>query len=202
MSHVDPNDPTRLQLFIDTHIVDAVDTEATFLRRLHDHGWLKLLRSDAMDTEMLKAPPEKAAALTEASSHFQEVCGPAVWDNSRWDHAVWSGPADVARWDLVFYVLFPNVDRETARSNHVKDAMHVAAAIRHGADAFVTREKRLLNKSDSIAFSFQGFRIWSPGQALVEARQRVARLLEPGQANPDSLPLPDWRPQAAEWPTP
>ncbi|MCF1596516.1 hypothetical protein [Streptomyces muensis] len=183
---------TSLVFFIDTHILDAPDDASVLLRKLYDTNWISLRRTDAMDTELAAAPEEKWAELTEASAGYAESFGPMVLDHSRLDHSVLGSDEDVARDDLVFSTLFPGADRATCRKNHIRDAMHVATAIRYGGLAFVTHERKLLNKSDQIAGLFQGFRIWSPTQALAEAAGAVARARELYRREPERGSLPEW----------
>ena len=183
---------TSLVFFIDTHILDATDDESALLRKLYEMNWISLRRTDAMDTELAAAPEEKWAALTEASAAYAESLGPMVLDHSRLDHSVLGSDEDVARDDLVFSTLFPGADRATCRKNHIRDAMHVATAIRYGGRAFVTKERKLLNKSDRIAELFQGFRIWSPAQALAEAASAVAHARELYRREPARGSLPEW----------
>ncbi|MFI6280471.1 hypothetical protein [Streptomyces sp. NPDC050988] len=183
---------TSLVFFIDTHILDAPDAASVLLRKLHEANWISLRRTDAMDTELAAAPEEKWAALTEASASYAESFGPMVLDHSRLDHCVLGSDEDVARDEVVFSTLFPGADRSTCRKNHIRDAMHVATAIRYGGRAFITHERKLLNKSDQIAGLFQGFRIWSPAQALAEAGGAVARARELHRREPARGSLPEW----------
>lgn len=187
-----PYNLTGLNLYIDTHIIDAADEASACLRRLREEGWINLQRTDTMDTELADAPAEKWADLTEASAEYPEALGPMVWGHSRWGSAVWGSDEDRVRIDDVFAVLFPNADRTTARRNHIRDAMHVSTAIRYGGLGFVTRERRLLNKAQQMAERFGGFRMWSPEQALHEAAARVRSLRELHRLEPRPGALPAW----------
>ncbi|MFD5254714.1 hypothetical protein ACFWM5_17970 [Streptomyces bobili] len=183
---------TSLVFYIDTHILDAPDTETVLLRQLHEASWINLRRTDAMDTELGSAPEEKWVTLTEASASYAESFGPMVLDHSRLDHCVLGSDEDIARNDLVFSTLFPGADRATCRKNHIRDAMHVATAIRYGGRAFITHERKLLNKSDQIAALFQGFRIWSPTEALREVASAIAGARELYRREPERGSLPKW----------
>jgi len=99
---------------------------------------------------------------------------------------------DEHRLKQVFSILFPGVQWEKARDNHIHDAMHVATAIRYGGHGFVTREKTLLNKHEAIAAAFQNFRIWLPEQALQEAMSRIASIRELHRREPERGELPSW----------
>ncbi|MFB6821500.1 hypothetical protein ACFCXA_07905 [Streptomyces virginiae] len=145
-----------------------------------------------MDTELAAAPPEKWTGLTGASALYAESFGPAVLDHSRLDHAVLASDEDVCRDALVFETLFPGADRATCRKNHIGDAMHVGTAIRYGGRAFVTNEKKLLNKSARMGELFPGFSVWSPTQAVTEAKGAIAGVREIYQRRPELGVLPEW----------
>lgn len=183
---------TALTLFIDSHIVDATDHEVRFLMQLREEGWISLQRTDTMDTEFGKATGEKWARLTEASSRYPEALGPMVLDHSRLDFSVLGDEEDQHRLDRVFSILFPGVQREEARDNHIHDAMHVATAIRYEGYGFVTREKRLLNKHDAISSAFSGFQMWRPEQGIAEAMRRITSMRRLHKLEPERGELPAW----------
>ncbi|MEU6340276.1 hypothetical protein ABZ883_04905 [Streptomyces sp. NPDC046977] len=183
---------TALSLYIDTHIIDAPDEAAVFLRRLMKEGWISLSRTDVMGTELARAPDEKRADLAEASASYPESYGPMVWNQSRWGSSVWGSEEDHSRLNDTFAILFPNVNRATARGNHLRDVMHVSTAIRYGGFGFVTRERRLLNKAEQIAERFHSFQILSPEQANSEAMARVRGVRELHRLEPHRGSLPSW----------
>ena len=59
---------TAFTLFLDTNIIGSIDQPILTLLRLREEGWINLQRTDTMDTEFLKAAPDKRADLTEESS--------------------------------------------------------------------------------------------------------------------------------------
>ncbi|WP_406133849.1 hypothetical protein [Streptomyces zaomyceticus] len=178
-------------LYIDTHILDAEDNQPMALKRLWKEGWISLVRSDAMDTELGEAKdPAVWASLTEASATYPESLGVFVLDHSRLDHAVLAGPNDVESMDRLWSLLKPGVDRQNCRKNHTRDVMHVHTAIRYGGHGFVTRDAQMRKKSDQIAAQFSGFQILSPGEALREALARVKGVRALHQAEPQRGDLP------------
>lgn len=187
-----PYNITGLTLYMDTHILDAQEDASNWLKRMWQEGWIVLQRTDVMDTEIAAAPDSKVQSLTEASAEYPEVLGPTVLGHSRLGFAVVSSEADADRLDDVFAILFPNVNRATSRKNHIRDAMHVATAIRYGGFGFITRERRLLNKAERIAEQFQGFRLWTPEQALAEASSRIRSTRELHRLEPHRAALPAW----------
>ncbi|WP_042379956.1 hypothetical protein [Streptacidiphilus melanogenes] len=193
---------TALHLYVDTHIIDATDDAATELRRLGEEGWVSLSVTDAMDTELADAPPEKWAALTGLSAQYPESYGPAIVGHSRLDSSVVASEEDKERFDRVFAILFPGTAGPAAvRDNHVRDAMHVSTAVRYGGNAFITREKKLRNKNAVIAEQFGGFHIWSPEDALAEAAARIRGVRELRRREPSRETLPAWPDDAtlARW---
>jgi hypothetical protein len=181
-----------LTRYIDTHLVDAPDETVGRLRRLRQEGWISLQRTDTMDIELADAPAARLPRLMEASAAYPEPLGPVVSGHSRWDFSVWGSQEDSERLDEVFAILFPAVNRATCRRNHVRDAMHIATSIRYGGYGFITREKRLLNKAARIAERFQGFRLWSPEQALAEAAGRIRDRRVLHERDPGRGPLSTW----------
>ena len=130
-----------------------------------------------MDTELAGASDEKRAELLRASAALVESMGPIVLDHSRLDHGVLGNEDDADRLSLVFKALFPGTDREMARRQHHRDAMHIATAIRYGAHAFVTNETRLLKKSERIRARFNDFMVIGPTEACRIAERKVAACL-------------------------
>jgi hypothetical protein len=111
---------------------------------------------------------------------------------SHWDSSVRGTEEDRTRLHDVFAVLFPNVDRATARDSRIRDAMHVSTAIRYGGVGCVTRERRLVSKSNRIAGRFHGFRMRPPEDALTEAAARIRGLRELRHREPHHGALPTW----------
>lgn len=169
-----------LLFYVDTNFVDNPSPEAAELRALYQNGWLGLIRTDTVDTELGdKNDPERRAELLDASAQYPESLGPLVLGHSRLDHAVLGSDEDDERLDRVFRVLFPYGDRHATSGRarrKLRDAMHVATAMRYGADAFVTADHDdLVSKSDDVAAAFNGFRIMTPSSALAFARRMLHR---------------------------
>ncbi|HEY0639837.1 MAG TPA: hypothetical protein VGD67_19495 [Pseudonocardiaceae bacterium] len=186
----------NLSIYIDTHILDASDEAAVTLRRLHKEGWIALARTDVIDTELASASTELRDTLTTLSSEYPETLGPMVLGHSRLGASVLASADDATRLDAVWSILYPGVNRATARKSHFRDAMHVATAIRYGAYAFVTRDRRILNKHAAVAEAFNGFRIWSPEEAVAYAFKRISKSRQLHRMEPERGTLPEWPPAA------
>jgi predicted nucleic acid-binding protein len=115
---------------------------------------VEIVKTDTVDTERTEGVLDAIAIerILETAG-IVELLGPAVWDHSRLDHSVWAADEDGKRIDDVFAVLFPGSDRHGSdrTSRHkIRDAMHVATAIRYGCDAFVTTDDDLLRKAAQV----------------------------------------------------
>lgn len=155
-------------------MVDERDIAMDALRQCHENGWIDLARTDTMDTELLKAEEHKQSELLAESCKYVEVLGPLVMDQSRLNHSVRGSSQDEDRIDTVFSVLFPGADRNATTPNNMRDAMHVATAIRYAYTGFVTRERRLLNKAAAVRAKFDSFLMVDPEAAVEIVRRRIA----------------------------
>jgi hypothetical protein len=166
---------TGLRFIIDGHVVTDSTAEALVLKQLHIDGWIDLELTDVTRTEWLTAQPEKLQELEDLGLNYIEYYGPQVLGHSRLGSSVLGSPEDEERLKRVFSILFPGTDFETARKQHIRDAMNVATAIRYAVNGFVTCERRLLNKREIIRATFNDFAILSPGRAAEIAKRMVAR---------------------------
>jgi hypothetical protein len=168
-------------LYFDVNFVDDETPAACELRQFHAEGWITLMRSDTLDTELGDTKDEdKRLELLCASAPYIEALGPAVFGSSRFDHTVVANDEDDARLDRVYSILFPGSDRRDSSTGRARrktrDTMHVATAIRYGGDGFITRDHDDLHrKSRAIAKAFNGFRIMSPEAALSFVQRMKAR---------------------------
>lgn len=175
-----------LTLYLDVHVIDSALPSAQELERLCEEGWLALARADVLDTELAECTdPAKRQALEDLSRPYPESLGPWVLGHSRLGHTTLGSQEDKDRLHRVYAMLFPGVvDPTAASANHLRDAMHIATAVRSGGDAFVTTEKRLLNKDAAAREAFTGFRLWHPDDALVEVMARIRTLHAPHAREP------------------
>lgn len=183
-----------LTLFVDTNVIDAMDESSVLLRRLAEAGWIYLRKTDVLDTELSGASDGVRDDLLALSRQYPEEFGPFTFDHSRLDHAVLATEHDEQRHRKVFEILFPSAVFDQARKNDLRDAKHIATAIRAGANGFVTHDKRLCRKSSAIAEDFAGHTIYSPVEAVSRTSQLIARRRELHRREPDRGLLPDWPP--------
>ena len=165
-----------LRFVLDTNAVDDESAEMAELREMWRAGWIELTRTDTVDTELAqREDPEHRAHLLSLSGEMIEQFGPVVVGHSRIGFCVWGSDQESSEWDRLWEVMCPGRERATARKNDVRDAMHVATAMRYGLNALITRDKGLLKKADPIKAAFNGFSIMTPAQALALAKRMLAR---------------------------
>jgi hypothetical protein len=174
-------DRLGLRFYIDTNFVTDPSDAATALRTLYNDGWIELIRTDTMDTELRDAKdPAKRSDLLRQSNAYVESFGPLVLGHSRLDFAVLGNDDDGERLAQVYGILFPGSDRFDASMGRagrkIRDAMHVATAIRYGANGLITLDGRdLLSKSEAIAAAFNDFKIMTPETALAFVQRMRGR---------------------------
>lgn len=170
-----------LGFIVDTNVIDDESPASAALRAHASAGRIRLSRTDVVDTELAGAPPEKRAQLLERSAELDEYLGPLVLDHSRLGYAVVGGAADEERLERVFRILHPGGDRQKPGSHDLRDAMHVATAIRYGADGFITLDKGILRKREALVEAFPNFSVFEPLAAV----EFVERMLERAQRRSD-----------------
>ena len=97
--------------------------------------------------------------------------------HSRWGHAVYASDEDSDRIDDLLWLFFPNSDRyatDRSSTHNLRDAMHIATALRYRYDAFVTADTRLLKKADAIRRGC-GIELLLPSEAVRLVEHRIAR---------------------------
>jgi len=152
-------------------LTEGVGSDALF-RLLGDSGdgWINLSVTDTVGTEVR---PGTANALSSLIARYDlvlpEVLGPAVLDHSRWDHSVWANEDDDERLEQVWRCLKPNqrdLPRSKRKKNDLRDAMHVATAIRYGFKGLLTRDEDLLGASECFKSISPAFQVLRPSACL------------------------------------
>ena len=96
------------------------------------------------------------------------------------------GGQNADRVATVFDILHPDSSMSETRRNHVRDAMHIATAIRYGLNGFITRDTAILGKQAKIKERFDGFLVRDPSGALTISRRFVGRAGISQQMNKDA----------------
>jgi hypothetical protein len=169
-----------IRFVVDTHLIDNQSTEMVLLRTLDSEGWIQLLRTDVVDTELSQiADDQKRQRLMSISGQMQEQLGVMVLGHSRLDHCVLGSDNDSEAFNRVWSILSPGRDRRTADRRHVRDAMAVWTAMRYGADAFLTldgsgKDPGLLHRANDLRDQL-GFTMMTPAKALTYVQRRKQR---------------------------
>lgn len=141
---------------------------------------------DVLDTELARSrDPEQLAQRLARSSSFVEFFGPMVLGHSRLGHSVVGSQEDEKLLEQVLRALWPQAQMDTADRHQIGDAMHVAWSIRNRTNGFVTSDRRVLGRRSSIEqLAHDGFRVYSPAEALARAQREIRRY----QQRMDRLP--------------
>lgn len=164
---------------LDTCAVDDESPAMQRLRTFHEQGWIRLSRTDTMDTELETAKPEtKRELLLARSRPYAEILGPDVHGVSRPNRFVNSSAEDLPRIEDVLRVLWAEgagIAGSGTGAHKRRDAIHIATSIRYGATGFITRERDLLRKRLALGHAYDGFAVLDPEEALAFTEKRYRR---------------------------
>jgi hypothetical protein len=182
---------TALTWAMDTCVLIDLDqgqAEAVALDRLDAEGWIDLIKMDVVDTELARIrDPELLQERLARSRPFVEYFGPMVLGYSRLGHSVVGSQDDKELLDKVFRILWPQARMDTANHHQIGDAMHVAWSIRNRTNGFVTSDQRVLGRREAIEqLAHDGFRVYSPVEALNRARREVSKYQQRMDRSPPS----------------
>jgi hypothetical protein len=161
-----------LTFAIDNNIIGNKSDAIQALHLYRGDGWIDIVRADTTETELADAPDDKRYDLLSEAQEMGEDYGVMRLDHSRLGSSVLGSTEDDERFDRLFTVLKPGVDRATARRQHLRDVMHVDTAIRYDRDGFITRDEGLLKKSEAAWVEF-GIRILTPEQGVEVVEEAI-----------------------------
>lgn len=170
MARSNPTNRLGIRWALDTNIIDDTSLATAGLVDLLQGGWIALQVTDTVGTEISGARIEPLPGL----ALIPEAFGPLVLDHSRLGSSVLGTDDDSHRLDRVLAIVHPAAVRSGARRQHLRDAMHIATAIRYAMNGFVTRDKHLTRPSAKTAIKseFNGFELLTPEDALSLATRR------------------------------
>lgn len=168
-----PDEPL-LTLSVDTNVVinRPDDPEIQCLHDLAADGWIRLVKTETLDTERIESTDSKLRTeRLDETTALPERRGVGRLDHSRYDHAVYGDDDDEERFRHLASLMRPNVEWGSARKQHMRDVMHVDTSIKHDLDGFVTCERAYYRAATSrrVTAAYGGFRICSPSEALTWA---------------------------------
>ena len=151
-----------LRITIDTNLINARQKlpEMNTLEEMHKKGLVEIVKTDAMDTEMLNGYKKGL----EKSQQYREIQGYGVFGHSRYDHAIYSGEDDGGLTQSVVMALFPGKACSELSDNDIKDVMHIQAHITNKCDYFITEDKIILDAAELL--KKLGVRIRTPSDLL------------------------------------
>lgn len=161
---------------LDTCVIDDTSDAMQALRQYYEDDFIRLVRSDVVDTELLKGDNPRQQELLSMSQPFPENLGPLVLGNSRIGHSVLGCSPDNEILEKVAHIRKQKKFGELTQ-NDKRDVMQVAWARRYGCFALITRDglradgsikpSSLLGISDELSKEFDGFKTLTPDHALV-----------------------------------
>lgn len=153
-----------LRITIDTNLINARQKlpEMNILEDMHTKGLIEIVKTDAMDTEMLEGYKKGL----EKSQQYREIQGYGVFGYSRFDHSVFGTVEDGGLTQSIVMALFPGKSCAELSDNDLRDVMHVQAHITNKGDYFITEDKIILAAADSLRKL--GIRIRTPEMLLKE----------------------------------
>lgn len=160
---------------LDTCVIDDTSDAMQALRQYDANDFIRLVRSDVVDTELLKGDNPKQQELLSMSQPFPENLGPLVSGNSRLGYSVLGCSPDSEILEKVAHIRKQKKFEELTQ-NDKRDVMHVAWGRRYGCNALISRDglradgsikpSSLLGISDELSREFDGFKTLTPDQAL------------------------------------
>ena len=134
-------------------------------------------KADTVEFERSEGEPESIAfARRLETAGLIEIYGPFVEGHSAVETSVFPSQEDETRIAQVLALIHPNAARGDTRTaaHNLRDAMHVATAIRYGWNGFVTVDNAVLGAVAVVRREW-GFSIFSPSGAVTWVLDEVAK---------------------------
>jgi hypothetical protein len=152
------------------------------LERLRNEYRVVLAKTDVADTEL---DPDKNFIFGGnfmASIDLLELHGPVVSGHSRIGHSVFGSAKDEIRLERIKSFVKVRETSVRSKKHDIRDAMHIATAIRYGFSGLITGDIRLLNLDQRFSQDF-GFRIFNVVDAVSFAHRLIEKQLKLGRLN-------------------
>lgn len=164
-----------ISVFIDTNCINAKQSIKPLneLERLYADEKILIEKTDTLDTELQEGKGYPRGL--KKSLNYIESYGPAVVGHSRLGSCIVEDESDNRRFSKVLSILWGQKARSQYSRQEIKDAMHIATAIRYGGTYFVTLEHNILKKSEEIKKEFV-ITICTPSNCLKFVKEEIRRL--------------------------
>lgn len=161
-----------ISVYIDTNCINAKQDDETLneLEKFYQDEKIIIETTDTLETE-LREGKGYPKGLGKASGYIFSY-GPAVLGHSRLGSSIVGSEEDDRRLGRVLEILFGRKPRPQYSKNEIRDAMHIATAIRYGGTYFVTKDRALLKKSQQIKNEFQ-IVIDTPEECFIQVKERL-----------------------------
>ncbi len=179
--------------FVDTNFIGDASESVAFLWRCRAEGWIRLQKTDVIDTEHLTMKPE-LDYKRDISSELVESFTPFVLGNSRINFGVLASDEDKKNFEDTFKILHPNADIETTRKNNVRDAMTVSGSARYGGKFLVTKDLNILKKSLALQERL-GIQSVEPETMAQIVKEAIWRTVRNQALTGHPKWMPEWVPQ-------
>jgi len=163
---------SSISIYVDTNCINARQNEKHLnkLEELYDREKILIEKTDTLDTELQEG--DSYPKGLKKSLKYIESFGSAVLGHSRLNFCQLADEIDEKRLTRVLAILWGEKPRSVYSKNEIRDAMHIATAIRYGGTYFITEENALLNKATKIQKEFN-IKIRKPKSCLVEVIERL-----------------------------
>ena len=153
---------------IDTNLINArgKHPHMNISEDLHSKGLIKIVKTDAMDTEMLGSYQKGLLK----SQQYDEIQGYGFFGYERFDHSVIGHVEDGGLNQSIVMALFPGKSYSELSDNDCRDVMHIQAHIINKSDYFVTRDGVIFAATDALARL--GVRVRTPEKLLEELQNK------------------------------
>lgn len=161
-----------ISIFIDTNCINARGNDVAIneLEKLYREDKILIEKADTLDTELTHGFGYPKGQ--EKSLDYVESYGPAVIGHSRIGFSMIGDEGDDERLGSILKILWGTRNRSDYSTNEIRDAMHIATAVRYGGTYFITKEKNILKKNYEIKKEF-GINVCDPEHCLEEVKKRL-----------------------------
>lgn len=184
---------TGLCLYFDTNVIGDQAQAVQELWRCRTEGWIRIQRTDTMDTELERASELKRQDLLAESAQLAESLGGVRIGVATGVPKMTGSDQDQRDLEDAFEILHPGSTKLPRRGNDVRDAMHICCAARYGAQMFVTRDKGILKRALQIRERFD-LEVADPEQTMIDVEKAIFSTIRAHEKIQYPKWIPDWRP--------
>lgn len=162
----------KIRITIDTNRINVRNQifAMNTLENMQERGIIEIVKTDAMDTEMLDGKKNPYHSGLRKSQKYQEIQGYGFFGHSRFEHNVFGNMEDGGLNQSIVMALFPGKSYSELSINDCRDVMHIQAHIVDKAAYFVTNDGPILRAAENL--TRLGVQIRTPEVLLKELENR------------------------------